>query len=138
MGVAAAVVAVDSGDAAATKVSGRGRLAMRRHHADGEIGDALETVEIDLLPVVGGAVIVLVEIGEDMQHRPPGGVERRLIARSVSVALRLEVEPGVPVERVEQCGKLPCRSASVDDQMRPCRSRPTMSRLIIASVVERG
>src|SRR5437868_13782287 len=71
-----------------------------------EVGDSLEAVEIYFLPVVGAAMVVFVQIGEEVEHRSVGRIERRLIARSVAIALRLEIESGIPVQRVDQSRKL--------------------------------
>ncbi len=56
------------------------------------------------------------QVGEDVEHRLSRGVERRLVARPVAVALALEVEPGVPVERVHQRGELLGGPGPVDDE----------------------
>src|SRR6188768_3326074 len=91
-------------------------VGQRGDQTEGEVGDSLETVEIYFLPVVGAAMIIFVEIGEEVEHRPVGRVERRLIARSVAVALRLEIESCIPVQRVEQSRELFGALDSVDDQ----------------------
>jgi len=47
-------------------------------------------------------VIVLVQVGEDVYHRQAGGIERCVIARAVAISAGLEIEPGVPIERIEK------------------------------------
>src|SRR6185436_8777028 len=83
----------------------------RAYDARRELGDAGAAGGIDGRGVVRGLVVVVVDAGEEVQHRDAGGVERRLVGRAVTVAAELAVEPELVAGLLDQRSPLARRAA---------------------------
>ena len=83
-------------------------------------------------------MIVVVQVGEEVQHRNVLGVERAVVRRPEAVALRGDLEAWSPRSRCRAAPAAP--SPSRRRRRSACRScrRPTMSKLSIASTLSSG
>src|SRR4029078_13158355 len=100
----------------ADEVERTGTRCQRANQLGSEVRYLRQPVSVDLVPVVGGAMIVLVEVGEDVQYRPAAAVEGGLVAGAVAVTTGCYDKAGLGVQGIDQALELRRGGLAVDDE----------------------
>ena len=85
--------------------SGRvGRCRETGRELEGQRRDLRRALQVDLLPVVAGAVVVAVEAGEEVDGRDAPRLERGIVAASRARPVTLDAEAAQPLSRAFEVG----------------------------------